>query len=221
MTRDYDEVEERWQPEKKGHGCVFYGCLTLVVLVVLFIAGGYYLYQTALNRFTDTAPRELPVVEVSEEDWRALDERVKGFTEAIDKKVEGPVTLTLTTEDLNAMIAKDPDLKELAGKVHAAIDGEEIKVNLSLPLDDLGYPGRYFNGSAKLKVSFEDGKLNLKIREAETKGNPIPAPIVKMLEEKNLVGEVSKDPEANKDLNKLESIKVDDGKIVLKRKPQD
>src|SRR5205823_10604653 len=77
------------EPEKKGHGCFFYGCITLIVLAVLALIAcgiiGYSLYSYAngmIQTYTSTAPDVIPAVTYTEEQQKELDDRWAAFKKA-------------------------------------------------------------------------------------------------------------------------------------------
>ena len=73
--------------------------------------------------YTGTAPLQLPKVEMPAEQRQTLKDRVEAFRKAVDT---GTPTepLVLTSDDLNALIEEDHELK---GKIHAKIKGDRSK----------------------------------------------------------------------------------------------
>ena len=71
--------------------------------------------------------------------------------------------LVLTSDDLNALIEENPELK---GRIYVKVEGDEVKGRVSFPLDKLNchcrwpFKGRYLNGEADLKASLFDGELD-------------------------------------------------------------
>src|SRR5258706_8798135 len=142
----------------KPRGCFFYGCLTLAVLgllaLVLGVVGYYVVKATAarwINEYTATAPAEIEKVEYSPAQMQALRARLAAFKDALDHG-KPSTELTLTAEDLNALIAQEPQLQ---GKLFVRIDQDRIKGEISIPLETLGplkLQGRYLNGSATFRA---------------------------------------------------------------------
>ena len=105
-------------------------------MAILVAVGAFFLYGFAdkmVKEYTATAPQELPKVEMSGEKRQTLRDRVEAFRKAID---EGTPTepLVLTSDDLNALIEDDEDLK---GKFFVKVEEDEIKGQVSIPLDPL------------------------------------------------------------------------------------
>ena len=74
---------------------------------------------------------------------QALKDRVEAFRKAVEA---GTATepLVLTSDDLNALIEENAELK---GKVYVKIEGDEVKGQVSIPLERLAdlpmFKGRY------------------------------------------------------------------------------
>ena len=84
-----------------------------------------------------------------------------------------------------------------------------------MPLERLGYPGRWFNGSAAFLVALENGVLIVTLRSASVKGEPIPGWIVGRLADRNLAKDLYQRPEIAGLIARLESIDLSNGRITL------
>ena len=218
-------------PTQKKRSCFFYGCLTLVVLAILVGVGGFFAVRFALNKvaavieqYTDTAPAVLPAVEVSPGDYEKLQGRLTKFQEALDG-AKAAEALTLTAAELNALIAKHPALQEWKDRLRVSLEGDQVKGQVCLPLEGLaGLPGlsrlkdRYLNGSTVLKVSLENGLLDVHMMSIEVKGKKPPEEVMAQLRRENLAKDVQNKPEMAVNLRKLESLGIKDGVITLKAK---
>lgn len=207
-------------PIRKGRGCLFYGCLTCVVLLLLagllaFIVVRFV--KSQVNAYTDAAPMTLPKVEMADEEFKALEQRAKTFGEAMaDGKAAEP--LILTEWEINALIGKAANAKELADKVYVAVTNSEIKGQVSIPLSGLGWlgNGRYLNGEATFNVSLENGVLIVTAREIQVKGKRLPESFMKRLRHENLAKEAYKNPKNAEAIRKFESIQVEDSRVIIK-----
>lgn len=130
--------------EKSKKGCLFYGCLTSVILgLVLFVVVPLALYfgvKVGVNRFienyTDVNPLELPTASMEEAELRLLRQRVEQFRKAIQNQESAPA-LELTAEEINALIFHDKELGKLKGKAYLEIEENALKGQVSIPLSDL------------------------------------------------------------------------------------
>lgn len=211
---------ESFQPPKQ-RGCFFYGCIIASVLaallVVLVAVVGYVGYRVAsqvVKDYTDTAPRELPKVELSEEQRKAVKTRYDEFQSAVQSG-EPTEPLVLSSDDLNALIEDDPDLK---GKIFVKIEDDVVKGQISIPLDKLGLPlfkGRYLNGEADIKASLSNGVLWVTLDSIEVNGKRPPEQMLQELRQQNFAKDAYKNPKYAELIRKLDSIKIKDGKIII------
>jgi hypothetical protein len=213
---------EPMQPLPKQRGCFFYGCIIASILAVLFaillaVIGflGYRLFNQLIDQYTSTTPQSLPKVEMPAEQVTTLKERVEAFRKAVEA---GTPTepLVLTSDDLNALIDDNPELK---GVIYVKIEKDEVKGQISLPLDKFNVGmvrGRYLNGEADFKASLSDGVLIVTIESVEVNGKQLPEDFMKELRKQNVAKDAYKDEKASKMIRKLESLEVKDGKIILK-----
>lgn len=219
-------MEQLDTPQKK-RGCWFYGCITLAVIalvgaILAFFAVRYGIKEVGRlkEQYTDTKPETIEKVTLPPDQMTNLLVRVSGFKDALDKQ-NAPVELVLTADEINALIATDPDFKTLAGNLYIMLEGDQVKGKVSYPLPDFGplkLKGRYLNGLANLKVSLENGQLLVKLQDVEVKGKPLPETFMQELRKENLAKDATNDPETSKAIEKFDSIRVEDGKLILKNR---
>lgn len=213
------------EPPKPGHGCFFYGCITAVVLAVLIMVAigisGYFGYQAYLkivNQYTSPTPMTLPKVEMSKEDREALLARIDAFKNALDQDEETE-PLVLSGDELNIWLAEK---SKVADRVYFVLEGDKLKGQISLPLGELSLPGvkgRYLNGKATFAASLRDGLLDVRADSIEVNGQPLSQQLLTTLGTKNLAEDAAKQPENARLLNKLESLLIKDGKLLITAKP--
>jgi hypothetical protein len=213
---------EPLQPLPKQRGCFFYGCIIASILAVLFAilmaVGAFLLYRffgQMVNEYTSTAPQPLPTIEMPAEQVKTLKDRVEAFRKAVEA---GTPTepLVLTSDDLNALIDDNPELK---GVIYVKVENDAVKGQVSLPLDKLEISmvrGRYLNGEAEFKASLSNGVLIVTLESIEVNGKKIPDDFMKELRKQNLAKDAYKDEKTSEMIRKLESLEVKDGKIILK-----
>lgn len=76
-----------------------------------------------------------------------------------------------------------------------------------------GGKGRYFNGSASVDASLEDGVLIVTLQDAEVNGQPVPDAYMREIRKENLAKDMYKDPEVAKRLRKFESLVIEGDKL--------
>jgi hypothetical protein len=217
MTAEQPEISPA-TPARKTRGCLFWALVAAVVLAVAVGGGGYLAYRYAIHRivtaYTETTPLDLGEPVLSPADFGALDGRLAGFAHAVRNKT--PVEpLVLTGEELTALVARSPELNQLGGRARFAIGDGEIRAELSVPLERMGYPDRWFNGSAALAVTLENGVLVITLRSAAVKGEPVAGWIVRRLQARNLAKDLYEKPLAASFIARLESIEVGNGRITV------
>ncbi len=218
-----------YEEPPRQRGCFFYGCVIASILsLLLVIAVGlvsFFLYRWAgkmVDEYTGTAPRELPKVEMPDDNRRMVVERYDAFRKAVEAgKPTEP--LVLSSEDLNALIEeRAPDLK---GKIYATIEKDKLKGQVSIPLDNLPSlgltRGRYLNGEAELKVTLANGVLFVNIDSFEVNGKRPPEEVMNSIRAQNIVQDMYKDPKAAEEIQRLESIEIKDGKITIKARDRE
>ena len=150
-------------PRRKGLGCFGRGCLiVLVFAIVLAIAcfavmywglhrhsalfyGSYWLAKT---RSLAEAPTSVPEFSGSDQQIQRAREGWQDFEQKT--RAGQPAEIELSADDINALIATSEDVRR---KVFASIDGNQLRLQVSLPIGEvLGRPGYYFNGDVVIEL---------------------------------------------------------------------
>ena len=207
-------------PPPKRRGCFFYGCLTCIILLLLCGVMAFFAFRfikNQINQYTDSQPTPMPTVEMADPEFKELEARVKTFGEAMDqgKAVE---PLVLTEREINALLVKSGKVGELANHIHVSLEGDQVKGQVSIPLSKVSRltKGRYLNGEATFDVSLENGVLIVTAREVQVKGKPLPETFMGAIRQENLAKDAYKDPKHAEALRKVESLKVEDGRVIIK-----
>ena len=209
------------QPAKSGCGCWAWGCLAVFVIGAMgsigIGVGGYMWASSQVQTYTAEAPKQLPVVEYEPEELAALEERLETFKTVAEEGKEAE-ELVLTATDINALIQSNEKLK---GKVFAKIEDGQVGGDVSFPTDIFpGGKGRFFNAYATFDVSMHKGVLIVTLTGAEVNGEPVPPHIIEAMSRENLAKDAYKDPETAKMMRRVESLTIEDDKIILKLKAE-
>jgi len=158
----------------------------------------------------------LPAVQVSEAEKAALFQRVDAFSKAVREGQSVP-DLTLSAQDINVLIQKSP---ALVNKVHIAIDGDRLRGDASVPLEEFGgfFKGRWLNGSAVFRVDTAAGRLVVFMDTLTVRGKALPDQLMNAIRSRNLAEKAFENPKAAAVLQKLDSVAVRDGKLFVKAK---
>lgn len=203
-------------PKKSSRGC-FYCCLSsFLIVLVLGAVGGFAAYRFitgTVAKYTSETPAEIPIVEYSEEQVEEIQARIESFKEGVEEGAQQD-ELILTADEINALIAKDDDLK---GRVYITIADDKVAGDVSIPTDAIpGGAGRYFNASASFNVMLENGVLIVTLASAKVGDELVPAEIVEAMGKENLAKDIYKNPEVAELISKFESLTVQEDVIILK-----
>jgi hypothetical protein len=211
------------QASKSRKDFIRYGCLVGLVLLLMVVLGGLfglYYARKMFNDFTESKPATLPPVRLSRPEIDQLQQRIDKFRQAIRQgKTTDP--LKFTADELNALIATDPDLKPLKGKLHVTLSGNKIEGQLSVPMEAIGlslFKGRYLNGTGTFALSIHNGRLRLYALDFMAKGRRIPTIYMDEIRKHNLADAINSDPRAAAALDWLGDIKVQEAKLILEPK---
>jgi hypothetical protein len=188
----------------------------MIAILVAALLGVHQL-KKLLTRYTDTQAMTLPQSSVPSTEADAIQKRVDDFREALRAGKPTP-PLTLTTEEINSLISTDPQFIPLEGKVFVSLEGNLIKGQLSLPLEQIGLPrfrGHYLNGTGTFSISLQDGVLHIMAEQIAVKGQPLPATYLDAIRQQNLAANINQSPGGAAALRQLESVRVEDGKLIL------
>src|ERR1044071_9485412 len=150
-------------PQRKGLGCFGRGCLILlvfaIVLAIACFAGMYWglhghsalfygSYWLAKTRSIAEAPTPVPEFNASDQQIERVRERWQDFEQ---KASAGQAAeIEVSADDINASIATTEGVR---GKVFASIDGDQLRLQASVPIGGLlGRPGYYFNGEVVVEL---------------------------------------------------------------------
>jgi hypothetical protein len=194
----------------------------LLVMVLGALLLGLHYMKKMVNRYTDVKARELPTLQMSQAEMAQVKQRLESFQQAV-REQRATKPLTLTADDINALIATGGDQQSLKGKVYVTLDGDQVKGELSVPLQDVGLSmlrGRYLNGTATFNLSFREGKLSVTPQTIQVKGEPLPEVYLREIRKQNLAFALTNDAGAAAVLKGLEEIQVKEGKLVIEPKQQ-
>src|SRR5215212_3084330 len=164
---------------KKGRGCFFYGCITLMILaivaVVAILLGVRFGVKYLQSNFTSTKPVAVAPVSLSPTQGERVTQRVEDFKKAL-RAGTATNALELTGDELD-YIVRTSSTNGLQDNVHLTITNNQIHAEMSLPLDMYGpnFFGRFFNGEATVGVSQQNGIINIQLLNPKVNGQPVPA----------------------------------------------
>ena len=220
----YADMADEINPPKK-RGCLFYGCLSLVIVALLVVTVGilgyFFVKRTAegwVRDYTDAAPAKLERTEYSREQTDGVQRKVAEFQRALESGTNS-IELTLTADDLNALISTQRELKD---KLFVRIDNDQLRGDISMPLTDIGplkLGGRYLNASVLFNVALTtNGVLDIRLRDAKVNDRPLPSMLLTELKKNNLARDIQQDPQAAANIAQFDAIQITNGMVTLRNK---
>ena len=205
---------------KPPRGCFHYGCIAGLVLVLVLVLGGLYGMHYAkkmVTDFTDPKPAPLPQTHLPAGEFDKLEQRLDAFRQAV-RAGKATQPLVLTADEINALIAGDPDFSGVKGKLYITLDGDEIKGQVAIPMESVGlnlFKGRYLNGTGKFSLSLHRGKLRLFVLSFIVKNRAVPEPYMEHIRKYNWAEDSNRNPRVAAALDALKDIQVHDSKLIV------
>jgi hypothetical protein len=160
-------------------GCFATGCLTLLIVGFIFLAGiigtTWYLCVKTVNNLTSPAPAKIQIETPTESQFQTAENSMRRLKEAIANNKE--TTVEFTAADLNALFARDRDFEKWRGRIRIEIADSLMTIAMSAPLNSIPIPRmkkRWFNGTARFSFIYESGAFSCDIKSAEAGGHQIP-----------------------------------------------
>ena len=212
-------------------GCFAKGCLTItavsIVLLVMFGCFGWYVMR-GLQPYLSQQPAEVRVYPATDTQYQTLEARIRAFVQTV--KGGHHATLTLTADELNILVARDPQYALLRGKAYLAIAHDQICAETSTLLNEHApEPQRfYFHGRVVFDASFSSGDFTVLLRRIEPlNGGPAPAMVTWALSQPNFSSNfnegfnesfhdaIRKNPGSSAFFDRLNTIIVKDNQLVI------
>jgi hypothetical protein len=174
----------------------FYGCAILIIMVLTLGGSAFYMFvytplaqNKLIGTFTveDAPPLPDPGVDATERE--ALQDKLGAF--AIMAREGKPVTLTLSTDELNTLLVLaaefDPKSDYRGQVLFTGLDpaAQSLKADLRWKMNHLPFvkaPDRYLAGQATFKPVIENNALDLHIDTIEVPGKTVDPNFVKQMQ---------------------------------------
>ena len=178
-------------PKQKKMGCLGKGCLLIAIFLILLGAA------FVIGFYVGTKPKEIPEVQTSEDEQNAVRARWQEFeatsrneqvvtsappqdspTPDVTPALEAAPTpsatpsanrIELTANDINQLIAQS---RKTRGKAFVSIDNDVAHVQVTIPLEKVGFRGRFLNGEFAVRASPDHNPRNLQITQGSLTGVP-------------------------------------------------
>jgi len=203
--------------EPKKRGCLFWGCIISLILIVC-IGGctGFFLYRGVkmMKEYVSPQPRALPEYQPRPGEYEEIRQGIQKFKQ---RGPDQPAELVLSADDLNAILASDPQWRRLKSHAHFRIEEDKLFLDLSLPIAELRtlLGDGYLNATVRLRPVLNNGKPSFDIAEATANEKPVGETLIAIL----LVTVIKDLKEADllESMPQASSIEVKGGKLILKK----
>lgn len=219
-------------PQKRGLGCLGYGCIFATVMILVILGGLFFLarsaMRTAVTRFTTEQPVAVPTVSF---DAVAKDSADSKFEELrrlwSDPAARGQVNLS--QGDVLGILGGTP----FSGKLFLELQDDAVVGTFSFPMTALGdwnaakpiigdSLNRYITGNSRAKVSVVNGVASVAFDSLVLNGQHFDGDALKEANEwvSGFLNSPSDDDKDGKKRARVESAKIDHGQVVIAIKPQ-
>jgi hypothetical protein len=210
--------------KKRGMGCLGCGCLILIILALLLAAliGGLgYMVYAKINGLTTSQPPLIQTFDGGDDVYHGANQKLTDFNQAVQN--HQAATLHLNADEINTLIARDPDFKDNQIQVFVTMIDDVAEIKIGAPLSGLNlsvFKGRYFDGSIKSGIDFDPQSkvVNLLIKNLRIANEIAPPDYLSMIQSEidpALNQALQKNPTAQSVLNQAKSIKIENGELVI------
>ena len=201
-----------------GRGCFVLACLIAIFLVAVGL--GYHLIATRIRHehFTSSSAGKIPIETGNAADFSALSKRMDAFKHAAPGS---NATLVLTAHDLNLLISYRPEWAGVRGKLTVHIKGNDVIVIGSIPLSSIpDLRDQFANGTLRFKPSIDKKELHLTVQDIKSESRELTGVYLQIANayvESQLTNRLLGDPVIGTVLIAAETMKIEDGALVLTR----
>ncbi|MDH4477351.1 MAG: hypothetical protein QE274_12835 [Verrucomicrobiaceae bacterium] len=210
----------------------YYGCVIIAAAAAIFFGiiawSAYTLFRqdAEIDQFTIASATLPPRVELSTEETQTLTAKATALQQAITSGKSASLSLTLA--ELNALVAKAPDLGNgsYADIVRFTGTNPEKKLllaDIALPLNPLpfsGKPKRYLVGKASFQVEVTTEGPDARIIAIDVPGKTIPAGFIESQQAWTWITPYHQDPTLSSTLKALRSARVTPEGLTLSTQPE-
>ena len=154
-------------------GCFARGCLIVIAfflfLCLAFVGGTYLAVRYLRTSYFASTQAQVPAAAATEEEQRLAQVKWKQFEH--DARAHQARRLEMTADELNALIASEPDLR---GKAYFTIENDTARLKVSIPLDKVTMlRGRYLNAECTVQSSPDGDPTQARFTEILMNGKPL------------------------------------------------
>jgi hypothetical protein len=202
-------------PPQKGMGCFAKGCLILIAFFILlglaFIGGTFFAVRYLRTAYFPTTHVQLPAGAATEQEQQVVRARWDSFEKAA--RAHEPARIEMTANELNALIASEPELRD---KAYVSIDNNVGRLQVSIPLDAVRWlRGHYINAECAMQSAVGGNPADARITSIVVNGRPIGEEALRWQYGSWSLRRYLSDWSEK---NNLKTFEIGDGKVILETK---
>ena len=186
---------------------------------------GYFGYKQLLAYSSD-GPAAIPPYNGIDDIYTGAQKKIDAFNQAVG--TGNSASLTLSADEINAMIAHDPDLAKAQARVLISLDGNEARLQGTVPTSSIPFlsqemPGRFLNLDTTFAITFNDDtkSVGLDLHKAQLGDTPLAPNSLPTLGAEltpSLNTFLQKYPAAKNALQAAKTVAIKDGQFVIETK---
>jgi hypothetical protein len=186
------------------------------LLVVAVCLGLYVKHRITVfvRDYTETKSKPIPVLTNAEPIQARVLSDLKQFKSNLDN-MQTSEPLTLTSEDLNALVAMNPKLRE---RMCFKIENQGLAVQFTLDMRELSngkVQDRFLNGTAHLQFQLAESMLQAHVVAVEANGKPFPKFLMSLIRRKNLAADANLNSDVAQILTQIEQITFAPDRVTI------
>jgi hypothetical protein len=215
--------------KKSDMGCLGCGCL-FIVIIFLGVLGffGFATYLLFKNAYTVTSAEaeQIPAYTVTDDTFTGAQKKIASFQQ--DVAAGKASTLTLSADELNALIHHQFNFDKYQSQLMVSFDGATAHVlgtvpTNSIPVVSLGIKDRYFNVDALTGISFnsETKEIEFEFHKFQVGETSLPESQLASLQNSFSQGfnqRLKANPDIEKILQAATNVSIQNGQFVIETK---
>ncbi|HEY0257796.1 MAG TPA: hypothetical protein VGC39_10165 [Candidatus Methylacidiphilales bacterium] len=205
-------------------GCLGCGCLILLILALLIaglIGGVGYVAYSKINSLTSASPTTIQSYDGGDDLYHGATQKLTDFNQAVQQ--HKAATLHLNADEINTLIARDPDFKNNNIQVFVTMTDDVAEIKLSSSLNALNFSmlkNRYLSGSIKTGLDFDPQNkvLNFLLKSFQIGNESLPQadlPIFQSYIDSAFNQALQKNSTGPNIINQAKSIEIKNSELVI------
>jgi len=202
------KVEE--QSEKKGgKGCLTCGCIGLIVIVLLIggmIGGGAFYANKVIEPYITETPIKITPYKATESEMTKVQKKVDAVKDGSSK------VLFLTGNELNTLVAMNPDTAQLSENVYFYIIKDVMRIKGNIPIPVIN---KYLSGRIDVRAKTTGKDIAINIISIVLEKGTIPPESMNEIQRMNLYDQIKTNPQSSEAASQISAINIANGRLQI------